>query len=108
MSGKPARSRMRTSRSTAQYVDTPEKGVVGIPFMDKYVEESGLEFLEEAAKSDQPFFININFMKVHQPNLPAPEFEHKSMSKSKYADSVVELDTRIGHIMDKLRATGSR
>ena len=30
------------------------------------------------------------------------------MSKSKYADSVVELDTRIGRIMDKLRALGSR
>ncbi|MEQ8786088.1 MAG: arylsulfatase [Pirellulaceae bacterium] len=87
-----------------QYVDTPDKGVVGIPFMDKYVEQSGLTFLEDAAKHpDQPFFININFMKVHQPNLPAPEYEHKSLSKSKYADSVVELDARIGHVMDKLR-----
>jgi arylsulfatase len=45
-------------------------------------------------------------MKVHQPNMPAPEFQLKSMSKSKYADSVVELDTRIGRIMDKLRALG--
>ena len=45
-------------------------------------------------------------MKVHQPNMPAPEFEHKSLSKSKYADSVVENDTRIGRIMDKVRALG--
>ena len=45
-------------------------------------------------------------MKVHQPNLPAPEFQHKSPSKSKYADSVVENDTRIGRIMDKVRALG--
>jgi arylsulfatase A-like enzyme len=90
-----------------QYVDTPEKGVVGIPFVDKYVEQSGLKFLQEAAKNpDVPFFININFMKVHQPNMPAPEFVHKSLSKSKYADSVVELDARIGHIMDKLRELG--
>ena len=90
-----------------EYVDTPEKGVVGIPFLDKYVEQAGLEFLEDAAKNpNQPFFININFMKVHQPNLPAPEFEHKSISKSKFADSIVELDTRIGRIMDKLRDLG--
>jgi len=90
-----------------QYVDTPDKGVVGIPFVDKYVEQSGLKFLEEAAKTpDQPFFININFMKVHQPNLPAPEFKDKSISKSKYADSIVELDARVGHIMDKLRELG--
>jgi hypothetical protein len=26
--------------------------------------------------------------------------------KSKYADSVVEGDTRIGHVMDKIRALG--
>ena len=45
--------------------------------------------------------MNINFMKVHQPNLPHPDFIHKSLSKSKYADSVVENDARIGHIMDK-------
>ena len=30
----------------------------------------------------------------------------KSLSKTKYADSVVETDTRIGRIMDKLRALG--
>jgi arylsulfatase A-like enzyme len=50
--------------------------------------------------------MSINFMKVHQPNLPAPEFEHKSLSKSKYADSIVEADTRIGHILDKIHALG--
>lgn len=101
VAGEPAKEDWKVN---GQYVDTPDKGVVGIPFMDKYVENAGLKFLDEAAKNkEQPFFININFMKVHQPNLPAPEFEHKSLSKSKYADSVVELDTRIGRIMDKLR-----
>ena len=50
--------------------------------------------------------MNVNFMKVHQPNMPHPDFEHKSMSKSKYADSVVELDARIGRIMDKVRELG--
>src|SRR3546814_13873304 len=58
------------------------------------------------SQSDTPFYVNVNFMKVHQPNMPAPEFEHKSLSKSKYADSVVELDTRIGRIMDKVRELG--
>ncbi|HEX5000669.1 MAG TPA: arylsulfatase [Terriglobia bacterium] len=90
-----------------EYVDTPQQGVVGIPFVDKYVEQSALRFLERAAKNPaQPFFINVNFMKVHQPNLPAPEYQLKSTSKTKYADSVVELDARIGHVMDKLRELG--
>lgn len=107
LSGKAGEEAKEDWKVSGEYVDTPEKGVVGIPFLDKYVEQSGIKFLEEAAKHpDQPFFININFMKVHQPNLPAPEFEHKSLSKTKYADSVVELDTRVGHIMDKLKALG--
>jgi arylsulfatase len=42
----------------------------------------------------------------HQPNLPHPDYEHKSLSKSKYADSIVELDARIGRVMDKLAELG--
>lgn len=107
LSGKAGEQAKEDWKVNGEYVDTPEKGVVGIPFLDKYVEQAGLEFLDDAAKNPKtPFFISLNFMKVHQPNLPAPEFEHKSLSKSKYADSVVELDARVGHIMDKLRALG--
>jgi arylsulfatase A-like enzyme len=106
MSGKAGEPAKEVFKVNGEYVDTPDKGLVGIPFLDSYVEKAALEFLDEAAKSDKPFFINVNFMKVHQPNLPAPEFEHKSLSKTKYADSVVELDARVGRIMDKLRALG--
>lgn len=107
MSGNAGQPAKQDWKVNGQYVDTPEKGVVGIPFMDKYVEQSALKFLGQAAKKpSEPFFICVNFMKVHQPNMPAPEFEHKSMSKSKYADSLVELDTRIGNVMNKLRELG--
>ena len=70
----------------------------GYRFFDAYVEKAGPDYLDQNAISSEPFFMSINFMKVHQPNLPAPEFIHKSMSKSKYADSIVENDTRIGRI----------
>ena len=118
LSGKAGEKAKEDFKINGQYVDEPGKpvtlhgvtypdGVVGIPFFDGYVEKAALEFLDSAVKDpSKPFFINVNFMKVHQPNLPAPEFQLKSMSKSKYADSVVELDTRIGRIMDKLRALG--
>lgn len=93
-----------------EYVNTPvingKPGVVGIPYLDEYVEKAGVEFLTDAAKSKQPFFINLNFMKVHQPNLPAPEFIGKSELKTKYADGLVELDTRVGRIMAKLKELG--
>jgi arylsulfatase len=106
LSGKAGGPVTEDFKINGQYVDTPDKGIVGIPYFDGYVERAALEFLDKAAKSDKPFFINVNFMKVHQPNLPHPDYVHKSLSKSKYADSVVELDARIGRIMDKLRALG--
>ena len=118
LSGKAGEKPKEDFKINGQYVDKPGEsvtlhgvtypdGVVGIPFFDGYVEKAAIEFLDKAAKDpSKPFFINVNFMKVHQPNLPAPEFEHKSLSKSKYADSVVELDARIGKIMDKLRELG--
>jgi len=118
LSGKAGEKAKEDFKINGQYVDQPGKpvtlhgvtypdGVVGIPFFDGYVEKAAIEFLDKAAKdTSKPFFINVNFMKVHQPNLPAPEFQYKSLSKSKYADSVVELDARIGRIMDKLRALG--
>ena len=89
-----------------EYVNTPEKGVVGIPFLDAYIEKASLDYLDKNAHSDKPFFMSVNFMKVHQPNMPHPDFIHKSPSMSKYADSVVENDARIGHILDKVRELG--
>lgn len=111
LSGNAGEKAVEEFKVNGQYVDTPvidgKPGVVGIPFLDSYVEKAGLEFLADAAKSpDTPFFINLNFMKVHQPNLPAPEFELKSLAKSKYADSIVELDTRIGRVVAKLEELG--
>ena len=106
LSGKAGEKPKEDWKLSGEYVDTPEKGVVGIPFVDSYIEKAAIEFLEKAAKSDAPWFINVNFMKVHQPNLPAPEFKHKSFSKTKYADSIVEFDTRVGRIVDKLDKLG--
>jgi arylsulfatase len=101
--GQPVREEFKVN---GEYDNTPQQGIVGIPFLDSYVEQAALDYLDRNARSTQPFFMSINFMKVHQPNLPHPDFIHKSMSKSKYADSVVEADTRIGNVLDKIRALG--
>ncbi|QGM96744.1 arylsulfatase [Methylocystis parvus] len=106
LSGKAGEKAKEDFKVNGQYVNTPEKGVVGIPFYDEYVEKASLEYLDRNGKSGQPFFLTVSFMKVHQPNLPHPDFKGKSLSKSKFADSIVEADTRIGRIMDKLRSLG--
>jgi arylsulfatase len=106
LSGKAGGKVTEDFKVNGEYVNTPEKGIVGIPFLDEYIEKASLEYLDKVGTSGQPFFMNINFMKVHQPNLPHPDFIHKSPSKSKFADSVVENDARIGDILDKVRALG--
>jgi arylsulfatase A-like enzyme len=106
LSGKAGEKPREEFKVNGQYVNTPEKGVVGIPFFDEYVEKASIEYLDKAAKAGKPFFLSINFMKVHQPNMPHPDFVNKSMSKTKYADSLVENDTRIGRVVDKIRALG--
>jgi arylsulfatase len=107
LSGKAREEAHEEWKVNGQYVNTPDKGLVGIPFLDENIEKVSIDYLERAAaKKDQPFFMNINFMKVHQPNLPHPDYIHKSMNKTKYADSIVEADARIGHVMDKIRELG--
>jgi arylsulfatase len=106
LSGNAGEQAKEEFKVNGEYVNTPEKGVVGIPFLDEYIEKASIDYLDKARSGGKPFFMSVNFMKVHQPNLPAPEFIHKSLSKSKYADSIVEADTRIGHILDKVRELG--
>src|SRR5262249_57070749 len=99
LSGNAGETAREDFKINGEYVNTPGQGVVGIPFFDEYVEKAALEYLDRNGKSGQPFFMSITFNEVHQPNLPAPESQHKSPSKSKYADSVSENDTRTGPIM---------
>jgi membrane-anchored protein YejM (alkaline phosphatase superfamily) len=59
------------------------------------------------AESDKYFksYVDLGgFGKFYHIRTPTPI--HKSMSKSKYADSIVELDAHIGMLMDNLRALG--
>ena len=106
LSGKAGEPAHEDFKVNGQYVNTPEKGIVGIPFFDEYVEKATIEYHDKASKAGKPFFMSVNFMKVHQPNMPHPDYIHKSISKTKYADSVVENDARIGRVMDKIRALG--
>ncbi|MEI4908204.1 arylsulfatase, partial [Klebsiella pneumoniae] len=74
LSGKAGEKPIEEFKINGQYVNTPEKGVVGIPFIDEYIEKAAVEYLDKNAKSGKPFFLSVNFMKVHQPNMPHPDF----------------------------------
>jgi arylsulfatase len=65
--------------------------------------DSAIEYIHTHAKDGKPFFMDVNFMKMHNPNNPAPKFAGKS-HLGRYSDSVMELDDNIGRVMDAIRA----
>ena len=40
--------------------------------------DSAIEYIKKHAKDDKPFFMDVNFMKMHNPTNPAPKFAGKS------------------------------
>src|SRR5262247_2518413 len=50
--GQPARE---VAKINGQYVNTPSQGVVGIPFLDEYIEKAATEYLDKAARAGAPF-----------------------------------------------------
>jgi arylsulfatase A-like enzyme len=47
--------------------------------------------------------MGVNFMKMHNPNIPAKAFIGKS-HLGNYSDAMLELDSNIGKVMDEIRA----
>jgi arylsulfatase A-like enzyme len=58
---------------------------------------------QKKANDDKPFFMDVNFMKMHNPNNPAPQFAGRT-HLGRYSDSMLELDSNVGRVMDEIRA----
>ena len=65
--------------------------------------DSAFAYIKQHAKSDKPFFMDVNFIKMHNPTNAAPAFRGKS-HLGDYSDSLMEMDADIGRIMDEIRA----
>jgi arylsulfatase A-like enzyme len=65
--------------------------------------DSAVDYIKQHAKDDKPFFMDVNFMKMHNPTNPAPKFAGRS-HLGDYSDSLMELDDNIGRIVDEIRA----
>jgi arylsulfatase len=65
--------------------------------------DNAIDYIKQHAKDNKPFFMDVNFMKMHNPNNPAPKFAGKS-HLGRYSDAVLELDDNIGRVMDAIRA----
>jgi arylsulfatase A-like enzyme len=65
--------------------------------------DSAIDYIKKHAKDDKPFFMDVNFIKMHNPTNAAPEFRGRS-HLGDYLDSLMEMDADIGRIMDVIRA----
>ena len=73
---------------------------------DTDMRDKAISWLGDHAKDEKPFFMYLNFMKVHNPNFPAPEWEGKSPGRHPYLDSLMELDDNSGKVIQAIRDLG--
>ncbi len=69
--------------------------------------DSAIAYIQQHANGSQPFFMDVNFIKMHNPTNAAPEFRGKS-HLGDYSDSLMELDADIGRITATIRAAGTQ
>ena len=69
--------------------------------------DSAVAYIKQHAKDAKPLFMDVNFMKMHNPNNPAAAFKGKS-HLGNYSDSMLEMDSNIGRVMDAIRAVRIR
>ena len=62
-----------------------------------------VEYIKKHSKDAKPIFMSVNFMKMHNPNNPAPQFRGRT-KLGNYSDPMLELDYNIGRVMDTIRA----
>jgi arylsulfatase A-like enzyme len=70
---------------------------------DQRQADNAVDYIKRHAVGDQPFFMDVNFLKMHNPTNASPDFAGRS-HLGDYSDSLMELDADIGKIMDTIRA----
>ncbi|RBP13104.1 arylsulfatase [Roseiarcus fermentans] len=85
----------------------PAKSVGRIDFerfqtFDEDQAANAVAYIKKHANDDKPFFMDVNYLKMHNPTNASPRFAGKS-KLGDYSDSLMELDADIGVVMDEIR-----
>lgn len=75
--------------------------------IDSELTERTIDFMRRKAASAQPFFAYVPLTHLHFPTLPHPDFAGRS-AVGDFADSMMEMDHRVGQILDAVDALGLR
>jgi arylsulfatase len=77
-----------------------------IRFVDEKLTDRATAFIASRAKQQNPFFLYLSTRGAHNDNYPHPDFAGKSPAKYPYKDVMIELDFRVGQVMDALKKSG--
>jgi len=85
----------------------PAKKVATITYdymatMDERQADYAVDYIKSHATSGKPFFMDVNWIKMHNPTNAAPDFRGKS-HLGDYSDSLMEMDADIGKVLDAIR-----
>ena len=73
--------------------------------IDSELTEKSIDFMRRKANGDKPFFLYVPLTHLHFPTLAHPDFAEKS-GVGEFADSMMEMDYRVGELMDAVKALG--
>lgn len=103
-------------------VDVPQvmEGLVGQParnvtdydlakrrLIDSELTERSIDFMRRHVQSAQPFFLYVPLTHLHFPTLAHPDFAGRS-GVGEFADSMMEMDYRVGQLLDAVDQLGIR
>ena len=89
------------ARNVAVY-DLPKRRLI-----DSELTEKTIDFMRRQTAAEQPFFAYVPLTHLHFPTLPHPEFSERS-KVGDFADSMMEMDHRVGQILDVIDELGIR
>jgi arylsulfatase len=73
--------------------------------LDEKFADYSVEFIKKMADSDKPFFLYHCTRGNHVKNYPNPKYKGKSPAKYPYKDCMIELDDRLGQLVQALEET---
>jgi arylsulfatase len=85
--------------------DVAEYDLVKRRLIDSELTEKSIDFMRRKANGDKPFFLYVPLTHLHFPTLAHPDFAGKS-GVGEFADSMMEMDYRVGQLMDAVKDLG--
>jgi arylsulfatase len=77
------------------------------PFLDEMIVAKATDYIKRTAHDDRPFFTYVGLSNLHPPAKVHPEFDQTDPSRlGMYADTMAEMDYRLGQIVDCVDAAG--